>query len=180
MTMAIPQSDGSILIQGPMQAPFTLRRNAAAVLGVPINRVRVKSISMGGGFGGKEDAPIDIGCRAAVLAAHTKRPVRLALEREEVTLQTAKRHPHIMDIKIGAKKDGTLVSGARIGAGEGRHLALGLHPHAGDGDGARAATNLPPDHRRSEPRHGRAGLAHHPDRRPRGRHARAAACPAGR
>jgi CO/xanthine dehydrogenase Mo-binding subunit len=70
----------------------------------------VKSISMGGGFGGKEDAPIDIGCRAAVLAAHTKRPVRLALEREEVTLQTAKRHPHIMDIKIGAKKDGTLVA----------------------------------------------------------------------
>ena len=110
MTMAIPQADGSILIQGPMQAPFTLRRNAAAVLGIPINKVRVKSISMGGGFGGKEDAPIDIGCRAAVLAAHTKRPVRLALEREEVTLQTAKRHPHIMDIKIGAKKDGTLVA----------------------------------------------------------------------
>jgi CO/xanthine dehydrogenase Mo-binding subunit len=110
MTMAIPQPDGSILIQGPMQAPFTLRRNAAPVLGVPINMVRVKSITMGGGFGGKEDAPIDIGCRAAVLAAHTKRPVRLALEREEVTLQTAKRHPHIMEIKIGAKKDGTLVA----------------------------------------------------------------------
>jgi xanthine dehydrogenase molybdenum-binding subunit len=53
MTMAIPQQDGSILIQGPMQAPFSLRRNAAAVLGVPINRVRVRSISMGGGFGGK-------------------------------------------------------------------------------------------------------------------------------
>ena len=110
MTMAIPQPDGSILIQGPMQAPFSLRRNAAAVLGIPINRVRVRSISMGGGFGGKEDAPIDIGCRAAVLATHTKRPVRLALEREEVTLQTAKRHPHIMEIKIGAKKDGTLVA----------------------------------------------------------------------
>lgn len=110
ITMAIPQADGSILIQGPMQAPFTLRRNAAAVLGIPINKIRVKSISMGGGFGGKEDAPIDIGCRAAVLAVHTKRPVRLALEREEVTLQTAKRHPHIMDIKIGAKKDGTLVA----------------------------------------------------------------------
>jgi len=110
MTMAIPQGDGSILIQGPMQAPFALRRNAAAVLGVPINRVRARSISMGGGFGGKEDAPIDIGCRAAVLANHTKRPVRIALEREEVTLQTAKRHPHYMDIKIGAKKDGTLVA----------------------------------------------------------------------
>jgi len=110
MTMAVPQADGSILIEGPMQAPFSLRRNAAAVLGIPINKVRVRSISMGGGFGGKEDAPIDIGCRAAVLAIHTKRPVRLSLEREEVTLQTAKRHPHSMEIKIGAKKDGTLVA----------------------------------------------------------------------
>ena len=110
MTMAIPQQDGSILVQGPMQAPFALRRNVAAVLGVPINRVRARSVSMGGGFGGKEDAPIDIGCRAAVLANHTKRPVRMALEREEVTLQTAKRHPHIMEIKIGARKDGSLVA----------------------------------------------------------------------
>ncbi len=110
MTMAIPQADGSILIQGPMQAPFTTRRNVAAALGVPINRVRVKSVSMGGGFGGKEDAPIDIGCRAAVLAAHTKRPVRISLEREEVTLQTAKRHPHIMELKVGAKEDGRIVA----------------------------------------------------------------------
>ena len=110
MTMAIPQADGSILIQGPMQAPFTVRRNVAAVLGVPINLVRVKSVSMGGGFGGKEDSPIDIGCRAAVLAAHTKCPVRISLEREEVTLQTAKRHPHIMEVKVGAKKDGRMVA----------------------------------------------------------------------
>jgi CO/xanthine dehydrogenase Mo-binding subunit len=126
MTMAIPYPDGTILIEGPMQAPFTLRRNAAPVLGVPINRVRVKSISMGGGFGGKEDAPIDIGCRAAVLAAHTGRPVRLALEREEVTLQTAKRHPHIMDIKIGAKKDGTVVAfEGRIFNEKGAYASLG-------------------------------------------------------
>jgi CO/xanthine dehydrogenase Mo-binding subunit len=65
---------------------------------------------MGGGFGGKEDSPIDLGCRAAVLAWHTGRPVRLALEREEVTLQTCKRHPMIMETKIGAKKDGTLTA----------------------------------------------------------------------
>ena len=110
MTMAIPHADGSVLIQGPMQAPFTLRRNVAAVLGMPINSVRARSVSMGGGFGGKEDSPIDIGCRAAVLAVHTKRPVCLSLEREEVTLQTAKRHPHIMEVKVGAKKDGRIVA----------------------------------------------------------------------
>jgi CO/xanthine dehydrogenase Mo-binding subunit len=65
---------------------------------------------MGGGFGGKEDSPIDLGCRAAVLAWQTGKPVRLALEREEVMLQTCKRHPMIMQIKIGAKMDGTLLA----------------------------------------------------------------------
>ena len=99
IVMAIPQPDGTMLIEGPMQAPFTTRRNVNAVLGVPINRVRVRQISMGGGFGGKEDSPIDLGCRAAVLAYHTGRPVRMALDREEVTLQTSKRHPMIMEVK---------------------------------------------------------------------------------
>ncbi len=108
--MAIPKADGTMLVEGPMQAPFTVRRNVNAVLGVPINKVRVRQIPMGGGFGGKEDSPIDLGCRAAVLAYHTRRPVRIALEREEITLQTSKRHPMIMQIKIGAKKDGTLVA----------------------------------------------------------------------
>jgi len=110
ISMAIPQSDGTILVEGPMQAPFTVRRNINAVLGVPINKVRVRQVGMGGGFGGKEDSPIDLGCRAAVLANYTGQPVRLALEREEVMLQTCKRHPMIMKVKIGAKEDGTLLA----------------------------------------------------------------------
>jgi len=108
--MAVPQQDGTMLVEAPMQAPFTVRRNVNAVLGVPVNRVRVRQIPMGGGFGGKEDSPIDLGCRAAVLAYRTGRPVRISLEREEVTLQTCKRHPMIMKVKIGAKKDGSLVA----------------------------------------------------------------------
>lgn len=110
MTMAIPQPDGTMLVEGPMQAPFTTRRNVAPVLGLSINKVRCRQIHMGGGFGGKEDSPIDLGCRAAVLAHHTGRPVRMVLEREEITLQTAKRHPMIMEVKIGAKADGTLTA----------------------------------------------------------------------
>ncbi|AFM27954.1 xanthine dehydrogenase family protein molybdopterin-binding subunit [Desulfomonile tiedjei] len=110
VAMAIPQRDGTMLVEGPMQAPFTVRRNIAPVLGLPINKVRCRQIHMGGGFGGKEDSPIDLGCRAAVLAQHTGMPVRIGLEREEVTIQTAKRHPMIMEVKIGAKKDGTLVA----------------------------------------------------------------------
>jgi CO/xanthine dehydrogenase Mo-binding subunit len=122
-----------------MQAPFTVRRNLSAVLGIPINKVRARQIPMGGGFGGKEDSPIDLGCRAAVLAHHTGRPVRLALEREEVTLQTSKRHPMVMIVKIGAKIDGSLVAfegvfyneqGAYASLGPGIPPAGGSHIHS--------------------------------------------------
>lgn len=139
VTFAIPQPDGTMLVEGPMQAPFTVRRNLAAVLSLPVNRVRVRQIHMGGGFGGKEDSPIDIGCRAAVLAHHTGRPVRIALEREEVTLQTCKRHPMIMEIKIGASKEGKLLAfegiiydeqGAYAGLGPMIPPAGGSHIHS--------------------------------------------------
>ncbi len=139
ITFAVPQPDGTMLVEGPMQAPFTVRRNIAAVLGIPVNMVRARQIHMGGGFGGKEDSPIDIGCRAAVLAHHTGRPVRIALEREEVTIQTCKRHPMIMDIKIGAGKDGRLLAfegviydeqGAYAGLGPLIPPAGGSHIHS--------------------------------------------------
>ncbi|MCF8034732.1 MAG: xanthine dehydrogenase family protein molybdopterin-binding subunit [Desulfarculaceae bacterium] len=138
-TMAIPQPDGVMLIEGPMQAPFTTRRNVAPVLGVPINQVRVRQIHMGGGFGGKEDSPIDLSCRAAVLAQATGRPVKITLEREEVTIQTAKRHPMIMELKVGVKKDGTLTAfqgviydeqGAYASLGPKIPPAGGSHVHA--------------------------------------------------
>jgi len=139
VTLAVPQPDGTMLVEGPMQAPFTVRRNLAAVLGVPVNQVRARQIHMGGGFGGKEDSPIDIGCRAAVLAFHTGHPVRIALEREEITLQTCKRHPMIMEVKIGARKDGKLLAfqgviydeqGAYAGLGPIIPPAGGSHIHS--------------------------------------------------
>ena len=133
IVLAIPQFDGTMVIEGPMQAPFTVRKNVATALGVQMNMVRVKATPMGGGFGGKDDSPIDLSCRAAILAWYTGRPVCIALEREEVTLQTSKRHPHIMEIKIGAKKDGTLVAfEGTIFNEEGAYAGLGpLIPPAG-------------------------------------------------
>lgn len=139
VAVAVPQPDGVMLVEGPMQAPFTTRRNVAAVLGLPVSKIRARQIHMGGGFGGKEDSPIDLCCRAAVLARHTGRPVRIALEREEVTLQTCKRHPMIMEVKIGAKKDGTLTAfqgviydeqGAYASLGPKIPPAGGSHVHA--------------------------------------------------
>ena len=138
-TIAVPSADGSITVYGPMQAPFTTRRNVAPVLGIPINRVRCVVTQPGGGFGGKEDSSIDTAVRTALLAWKTGRPVRLEYSREEIMLSTCKRHPMTLRCKIGAKKDGTLVAfegtiydeqGAYASLGPVLPPAGGVHAHA--------------------------------------------------
>jgi len=139
MALAIPGDDGTMTVMGPMQAPFTVRRNVAPVLGIPINRVRCVVTPLGGGFGGKEDSPIDTCVRAAVLAWKTGKPVRIEYSREEVMLSTSKRHPMIIRCKFGAKRDGAFTAmegtiyneqGAYAGLGPVIPPAGGVHGHA--------------------------------------------------
>jgi CO/xanthine dehydrogenase Mo-binding subunit len=107
---AIPHPDGTMTIQGPMQAPFLVRKTVASVLGLPFNKVQCVQTSLGGGFGGKEDSPLDIGSRAALLAWKTGQPVKIEFAREETTLTTSKRHPMMITCKIGARDDGTFTA----------------------------------------------------------------------
>ncbi|MCX5839598.1 MAG: xanthine dehydrogenase family protein molybdopterin-binding subunit [Deltaproteobacteria bacterium] len=139
VTIAVPSTDGTMTIYGSMQAPFTVRRNVAPVLGIPANRVRCVVTHLGGGFGGKDDSSIDTAVRAAVLAWKTGKPIRLEYSREEIMLSTCKRHPMTLTCKIGAKSDGTFVAfegtiydeqGAYAGLGVTIPPACGVHVHA--------------------------------------------------
>ena len=139
VTIAVPSADGTMTVYGPMQAPFTTRRNVAPVLGIPINKVRCVVTPPGGGFGGKEDSPIDTAVRSAILAWKTGRPVRIEYSREEIMLSTCKRHPMILKCKIGAKSDGAFVAfegtiydeqGAYASLGPVLPPAGGVHAHA--------------------------------------------------
>ncbi len=84
------------------------RGETAAMLGIPMNRVRVKQATTGGGFGGKLDIGVQLHC--ALLAWHTKRPVKIVRSRTESTMVSSKRHPIDMHCKTGATKDGKLVA----------------------------------------------------------------------
>jgi CO/xanthine dehydrogenase Mo-binding subunit len=74
---------------------------------MPISDVRVIVPTLGGGYGGK----IDPMCEplAAILARHTRRPVRVSLTRAEEFV-TAGKHPSRITIRSGVKRDGTLVA----------------------------------------------------------------------
>lgn len=91
------------------QGVFDRQSELARYFKLPLNKIRVISTYMGGGFGSK----LELGkytVIAALLARMTGRPVKAFLTREETFLQTGNRPPNILTIKAGAKRDGTLTA----------------------------------------------------------------------
>ncbi len=107
-SIAVPSSDGRMLIYVGSQIPYSDREQVARALGWPEEKVRVIGQLMGGGFGGKEDIAGQI--HAALLARATGRPVKLLFDRHESLLVHPKRHATQIRVKIGAKKDGRLTA----------------------------------------------------------------------
>ncbi|MFN3346221.1 MAG: xanthine dehydrogenase family protein molybdopterin-binding subunit, partial [Candidatus Bipolaricaulaceae bacterium] len=107
--IAVLEENG-ITVYGTLQCPFYVQKAVAAVLGLPLSRVRVVQTATGGGFGGKEDVPSQVAAMAAVLTWKSGRPVKVVFDREEDILTTSKRHPAIVRYKTGAKRDGTLTA----------------------------------------------------------------------
>ncbi|MBI4231401.1 MAG: molybdopterin-dependent oxidoreductase, partial [Planctomycetes bacterium] len=107
--VAAPDPDGKVTIWSSTQTPHYLHKAASKVLGLAPARVRVIATPNGGGFGGKSD-PFAHEIVAARLAMVTGRPVKFTLSREEVFYCHRGRHPVLMALRTGVKKDGEIVS----------------------------------------------------------------------
>jgi len=106
-SIAVPEGDRMLIYVGS-QIPYQDRTQVARALGWEEKRVRILGQLMGGGFGGKEDIAGQI--HAALLANVTGRPVKLLFDRHESLLVHPKRHATQIKVKLGAKKDGTLLA----------------------------------------------------------------------
>ena len=90
------------------QSPHINRDNAAGILGLPAESVRIIQPPVGGSFGGKDDLVYQFTAQTARLALMTGRPVRLLLSREESMVISYKRAAASARLKIGMRADGTL------------------------------------------------------------------------
>src|SRR5712664_2712863 len=102
-----PPPDGKLTLWSATQTPHYVHRALAKVLELPAARIRVIACPNGGGFGGKSD-PFSHEIAAAKLAMVTGRPVKVTLTREEVFYCHRGRHPTLMWVKTGVKKDGAI------------------------------------------------------------------------
>jgi CO/xanthine dehydrogenase Mo-binding subunit len=102
-----PEPGGGMTIWAPTQGPFAVRDEIAKLLDVAPHEVRVISMPVGGGFGGKV---MLLESLLALLAQKVRRPLRLSLTRQQ-EFQVGRPAPAArFDIELGAKKDGTLTA----------------------------------------------------------------------
>ena len=104
---AVWSPDGKLTLWSSTQTPHYVHRALAKVLELPPARIRVIATPNGGGFGGKSD-PFSHEIVVAKLAIVTGRPVKVTLTREEVFYCHRGRHPTLMWVKTGVKKDGAI------------------------------------------------------------------------
>jgi CO/xanthine dehydrogenase Mo-binding subunit len=107
---AVVAVDGSdrIGIWASCKAPFRLKEQLAKQLNLPKDHIRVHIVAVGGDFGGKGslmDIPI-----CYQLAKATRHPVKMVMSYAEELTAGDPRHPSLVRLKSGVKRDGRLVA----------------------------------------------------------------------
>ncbi|MFL0267096.1 selenium-dependent xanthine dehydrogenase [Candidatus Clostridium radicumherbarum] len=121
--IGIPDGDGIKVITGG-QSVYDEYHQISNYLGLPMEKVRIQSAVVGGGFGGKEDMSVQH--QAALCSYLTKRPVKVSFTRQESINYHPKRHAMDIYCKIGCDENG-IIQGikARITSDTGAYASLG-------------------------------------------------------
>ncbi|HSR13793.1 MAG TPA: molybdopterin cofactor-binding domain-containing protein, partial [Thermodesulfobacteriota bacterium] len=110
VTIAQFEPSGRVTIWSSTQHPYSIRRETARFLKLPINQVRVIVPTVGGGFGSKVLLKLEPMCVALAMKVRDFRPVRIQLTRDEEFFASVVRHPMVATIKAGVRRDGTLTA----------------------------------------------------------------------
>lgn len=103
------EPDGKVTLWTSSQSPFALRSMIAKALEIPHGDLRIIAPFVGGGFGGKAGASMEV-CVVALAKAVKGQPVRLRMTREEEFIGTTTRQSLVSNIKIGCDANGKLLA----------------------------------------------------------------------
>ncbi len=105
-------ADGQCSVYSSSQGHFMVRSYCAKLLGIDISNIRATPAEIGGGFGGKTLVYLEP--LALAMSKKCGRPVKMQMTREEVFRASGPTSGATMDVKIGAKKDGTIVAAQHV------------------------------------------------------------------
>jgi xanthine dehydrogenase D subunit len=107
--VAIPDDDGQgVELHIATQWLHEDRKQIAACLGLPPERVRLVLAGVGGAFGAREDISLQV--HTCLLALRVGRPVRVCYSRAESFLGHVHRHPAKIWMRHHATRDGRIVN----------------------------------------------------------------------
>ncbi|CEP80975.1 molybdopterin-dependent oxidoreductase [Paraclostridium sordellii] len=98
--------NGRLVVVSSTQIPFHVRRHLSRALNIPSSKIRVVKPRIGGGFGGKQTACVEI--FSAIVTLKTGKPAKIIYDRKETFNCSTSRHAMRLNVKIGATKDGVI------------------------------------------------------------------------
>ncbi|PLK26453.1 xanthine dehydrogenase family protein molybdopterin-binding subunit [Novosphingobium sp. TH158] len=101
-------ADGQAQIWCSSQGHYEVRNFTAGILKMPIADLRVFPLEIGGGFGGK--TTIYLEPVAMLLSKKAGRPVRMAMNRQEVFNASGPAPGSLMEVRLGADAEGRFVA----------------------------------------------------------------------
>jgi xanthine dehydrogenase molybdenum-binding subunit len=104
-----PEADGGVSIWCTTQTIHNTRLLLHEIFGLSMGKIRVYKVPLGGSFGSSIQVNMVVPI-AVAMAIKTRKPVKLTITREE-DMRDHASYNMIFKIKLGAKKDGTLIAG---------------------------------------------------------------------
>jgi len=105
---ALWNADGQVTVWTSTQGSFSAREALATVLDLPVSKIKVVPMEIGGGFGGK--IPIYLEPLAALLSRKTGQPVKMVMTRDEVFESTGPTSGTYIKVKMGVTHAGKIVA----------------------------------------------------------------------
>ncbi|MBB6216895.1 CO/xanthine dehydrogenase Mo-binding subunit [Anaerosolibacter carboniphilus] len=108
---AIAQMDaeGALTVWASCQSPYAVRKALSVAFDIPLNKLRVLSPAVGGGFGGKAGTTLE-GIVIPLARKAKGRPVKLTYSREDEFVNSFVRQGLHASIKTGITRDGKIVA----------------------------------------------------------------------
>ena len=105
---ALWREDGHLEVWCSSQGAFAIRNELQDLLQIPVSKIKVVPMEIGGGFGGKTTSYLEL--LAAVMSRRTGRPVKMAMDRNEVIRATGPTPGTWMRVKMGVTNEGQITA----------------------------------------------------------------------
>lgn len=97
---------GRLAVVSSTQIPFHVRRILSRALQIPKSNIKVVKPRIGGGFGGKQTASVEV--FPAIVTLKTGKPAKIIYDRKESFSCTTSRHAMRIKVRLGADLEGNI------------------------------------------------------------------------